>query len=320
VAEEACSGRAAPPKAARVLLRYRGPDGEIVENGVPRGPKPPWLKVRLPGSEGYMRMKALLAREQLNTICVSGRCPNAGECFTRGTATFMLMGDRCTRRCGYCDVPPGPPAPLDAREPERVARAVRELGLEYVVITSVTRDDLSDGGAAHFAATVRAIRAGGRTRRVEVLTPDFHRRPAALDVVLASAPDVFAHNIETARRLYPLARAGGDRDRALALLARARRATGGHLVKSGFMVGLGETDAEVWQVLADLAAAGCQVVTIGQYLRPGPEHLPVMRWVAPGQFDEWSRRATAELGFVAVVAGPLVRSSYLADQAVRTRS
>jgi lipoic acid synthetase len=307
------SGRS--PSPPRIPLRFRGPDGMPVESGAVSGRKPAWLKVPLPGSEGYMRMRALLAREGLNTICVSGKCPNATECFSRGTATFMLMGHRCTRTCGYCDVEAGPPPALDAGEPERVARAVRHLGLQFVVVTSVTRDDLPDGGAAHFAATIRAIKADGAGRRVEVLTPDFYRRPDALATVLEAQPDVFAHNIETSRRLYPLARAGGSYDRALELLRRARESSGGHRVKSGFMVGLGETDEEIWRILVDLREAGSEIVTIGQYLRPTPRHMPVMRYIAPAQFLELEERARRELGFLMVVAGPLVRSSYLAEKA-----
>ena len=299
----------------RIPLRFRGEDGRPVESGAVSGPKPRWLKVPLPGSEGYMRMRALLEREGLNTICVSGKCPNATECFTRGTATFMLMGHRCTRTCGYCDVEAGPPVALDADEPRRIAEAAAGLGLKFVVVTSVTRDDLPDGGAGHFADTIRAIKADGAGRRVEVLTPDFYRRPEALEVVLSAEPDVFAHNIETSRRLYPIARAGGSYDRALELLERARRRPGAHRVKSGFMVGMGETDAEIWEILVDLARAGCEIVTIGQYLRPTPRHMPVMRYVPPEQFEAIQERARRELPFKMVVAGPLVRSSYLAENA-----
>lgn len=298
----------------RIPLRFRGEDGRPVEDGSVSGPKPRWLKVPLPGSEGYMRMRGLLEREGLNTICVSGKCPNATECFSRGTATFMLMGHRCTRTCGYCDVEAGPPLALDTDEPRRIADAAAGLGLKFVVVTSVTRDDLPDGGAAHFAETIRAIKQDG-TRRVEVLTPDFYRRPEALEIVLEAGPDVFAHNIETARRLYPIARAGGSYDRALELLKRARQRPGAHRVKSGFMVGMGETDDEIWQILVDLAEAGCEIVTIGQYLRPTPRHMPVMRYVAPERFAAIQERARRELPFAMVVAGPLVRSSYLAENA-----
>jgi len=297
----------------RIPLRFRDADGRPVEDGAVSGPKPRWLRVPLPGSEGYMRMRALLEREGLNTICVSGRCPNATECFTRGTATFMLLGHTCTRTCGYCDVVAGPPEAVDSDEPRRIADAARGLGLKFVVVTSVTRDDLPDGGAGHFAATIRAIKA--EDMRVEVLTPDFFRRPEALRTVLDAGPDVFAHNIETARRLYPIARAGGSYDRALELLARARATPGKHRVKSGFMVGMGETDADIWEILEDLARVGCEIVTIGQYLRPSTRHMPVMRYVTPEQFAHVQERAQRELGFAMVVAGPLVRSSYLAENA-----
>lgn len=299
----------------RIPLRFRDAEGLPVETGSVSGPKPRWLKVPLPGSEGYMRMRALLEREGLNTICVSGRCPNATECFTRGTATFMLMGHKCTRTCGYCDVEAGPPQALDVDEPRRIAEAAAGLGLKFVVVTSVTRDDLPDGGAAHFADTIHAIKADGAGRRVEVLTPDFFRRPEALDIVLDAGPDVFAHNIETARRLYPIARAGGSYDRALELLKRARERPGPHRVKSGFMVGMGETDDEIWEILVDLAGVGCEIVTIGQYLRPTTRHMPVMRYVSPEQFRAVQERAERELPFKMVVAGPLVRSSYLAENA-----
>ncbi|MBI4860550.1 MAG: lipoyl synthase [Candidatus Riflebacteria bacterium] len=249
----------------------------------------------------------------LNTICVSGRCPNASICFARGTATFLLMGDRCTRSCRFCNVSPHAAFGLDPAEPERVAAAVSRLGLTYVVITSVTRDDLPDGGAAHFAATVLAIKAGRPDRKVEVLTPDFEGRPEALAEVLRSGPDVFGCNIETCARLYPAIRPQGDYRRVLALLGQARAMPGKHLVKSGFMVGLGETDQELATVMTDLARAGCQIVTIGQYLQPTRNHLPVHRYVTPLQFHELEERGR-ELGFMDVVAGPLVRSSYRADR------
>jgi len=266
-----------------------------------------------------MRMKSMLAASGLHTICTSGRCPNITECYSRGTATFLLMGDRCTRRCGFCDVLTGVPAPLDPEEPERVANAVVRLGLSYVVLTSVTRDDLPDGGAAHFADTVRTIKEKVPRARVEVLTPDFRGSADALATVLASSPDVFGHNIETCARLYPTVRPEGSYERALDVLLWLSRSAGGPRVKSGLMIGLGETDGEVWDTLVDLAKAGCRIVTIGQYLRPSLDHRPVARFMPPDEFSKIAARA-GSLGFEKIVAGPLVRSSYLADQAFESIS
>lgn len=255
----------------------------------------------------------LLRGERLNTVCEEARCPNLGECFSRGTATFMLSGDRCTRRCGYCSVITRRPLPLDVEEPERVAEAAARLALRYVVLTAVARDDLDDGGAGQFAATVQALRRRLPGVRVEVLTPDFKGAEAALACVLAAAPDVFNHNVEMAPRLFPELRAQGSYALSLALLARAKRLRPGQVTKSGLMVGLGESDDEVLQVLRDLRAVDVDIVTIGQYLRPSRQHAPVARYVTPQGFAEYEREARA-LGFPTVYSGVFVRSSFNAEE------
>ena len=258
-------------------------------------------------------LRVLLREEKLTTVCEEARCPNLGECFSRGTATFMLLGDRCTRRCGYCSVGTGRPLPPDGGEPGRVAHAAERLGLRYVVLTAVARDDLQDGGAAHFAATVRAIRARLEHARIEVLTPDFKGDLAALQTVLTAAPDVFNHNVEMAARLFPQWRPQGDYDRSLRLLAAAKRLRPGQVTKSGLMVGLGESDDEVLGVLRDLREAGVDIVTLGQYLRPTREHAPVARYVSPQGFREYERAARA-VGFPTVYSGVFVRSSFNAGE------
>jgi len=254
-----------------------------------------------------------LREEKLTTVCEEARCPNLGECFSRGTATFMLLGDRCTRRCGYCSVGTARPLPPDPGEPRRVADAAARLGLRYVVLTAVARDDLRDGGAAHFAATVEAVRARLEHARIEVLTPDFKGDRSALEAVLAAAPDVFNHNVEMAPRLFPTLRPQGDYQRSLDLLAAARQRRPGQVTKSGLMVGLGENDEEVLAVLRDLRAAGVDIVTVGQYLRPTREHAPVARYVAPAGFREYEQLAR-DLGFPTVHSGVFVRSSFNADE------
>jgi lipoic acid synthetase len=260
----------------------------------------------------------LLRSGSLNTVCEEARCPNLGECFTRGTATFLLLGDRCTRRCAYCSVSTSRPLPPDPGEPERVAEAARQLRLRYVVVTSVDRDDLPDGGAAHFAATVRAVRRALPGARVEVLTPDFEGDEEALRAVLEARPDVFNHNIETVPRLFPRLRPQGRYGLSLGLLAVAKTIRHGGTTKSGLMVGLGETDEEVVAVLADLRAAGVDIVTIGQYLRPTRAHEPVHRYVTPAAFRAFEERARA-LGFPTVYSGVFVRSSFNAEEVYRSR-
>ena len=282
-------------------------------DALPRQPKPDWLKVRAPGSENYHRLKGLMRTLGLHTVCEEANCPNIGECWHHGTATFMILGDTCTRSCGYCNVVHGTPAPPQEAEPVNVASAIHAMELDYVVITSVDRDDLADGGAAHFARTISETRARIPQCRVEVLIPDFKGDEQALRTVLDAGPDVLNHNIETVPRLYRIARPGGRYDRALQLLERARRHAPGIPTKSGLMVGLGETFEEVVTTLQDLHAAGCQIVTIGQYLRPSLANLPMSRYYTPAEFQEL-KRIGLQLGFGHVESGPLVRSSYHAHE------
>jgi lipoic acid synthetase len=278
-----------------------------------REPKPDWLKVRAPGSPGYLRLKSVMRTLNLHTVCEEAHCPNIGECWHHGTATFMIMGDVCTRSCGYCNVTHGAPAALDPAEPDNLAAAVHALELDYVVVTSVDRDDLPDFGAGAFAATIRAIKARRPECRVEVLIPDFQGDEAPLRAVLDAAPDVLNHNTETVPRLYRLARPGGRYTRALELLDRARQWAPAIPTKSGLMVGLGETMDEVVEVLGDLRRVDCQILTIGQYLRPSVAHLPMARYWTPAEFGEL-KRIGLELGFGHVESGPLVRSSYHAHE------
>jgi lipoic acid synthetase len=280
---------------------------------LPRVPKPDWLKVRAPGSENYHRLKGLMRTLGLHTVCEEANCPNIGECWHHGTATFMILGDTCTRSCGYCNVTHGTPKAVDAHEPANVASAIHALDLAYVVITSVDRDDLADCGASHFAATIRETRARIPGCRIEVLIPDFKGDETALQLVLDARPDVLNHNIETVPRLYRTARPGGRYPRALDLLRRARTCAPDIPTKSGLMVGLGEQWDEVVGTLQDLRAAGCQIVTIGQYLRPSLANLPMVRYYAPSEFAELKRLAL-EMGFGHVESGPLVRSSYHAHE------
>src|SRR5512139_1185486 len=278
-----------------------------------RSPKPAWLKVRAPGSPNYQRLKELMRAQRLNTVCEEAHCPNIGECWHHGTATFMILGDVCTRSCAYCAVAHGRPAGLDTAEPERVAEAVERMGLRYVVITSVDRDDLADGGASIFAETVRRIRGRLPACRIEVLIPDFKGRQAALEAVLDAGPDVLNHNIETVPRLYRVARPGGRYPRSLELLDRARHHAPRTPTKSGLMVGLGERWDEVVATIADLHGAGCGILTIGQYLSPSPAHLPVARYYHPDEF-EMLKTIALNMGFGHVESGPLVRSSYHAHE------
>ncbi|MCH7811000.1 MAG: lipoyl synthase [Chloroflexi bacterium] len=282
-----------------------------------REAKPPWLKVRFPAGERYGRIKALLRKHELHTVCEEAHCPNIGECFNSGTATFMILGDVCTRSCGFCAVTSGRPEPgLDWFEPYRLAGAVRELDLDYVVITSVNRDDQPDGGAAIFAACIRTIRQDRPDCRVEVLIPDFMGNWDALETVVKAQPFVLNHNVETAPRLYPRVRPKARYERSLELLRRAKELDPSQLTKSGMMVGLGETPDEIIEVMCDLRAAGVEFVTIGQYLRPSAKHLPVQRYYPPDEFQPFIEKGR-ELGFANVEAGPLVRSSYHAHKQTR---
>ncbi len=279
----------------------------------PRQPKPAWLKVRAPGSEGYIRLKGLMRDLGLHTVCEEANCPNIGECWHHGTATFMILGDVCTRSCGFCNVVHGKPGALDREEPQRVAEAIRAMGLQYIVITSVDRDDLEDFGAWSFAETIRQTRARAPGCRIEVLIPDFQGSAASLHAVLDARPDVLNHNTETVPRLFPTARPGGRYMRTLELLDRARTYAPDVPTKSGIMVGLGEEWDEVVAVLKDLRAVGCQILTVGQYLRPSQANLPMVRYYHPDEFAEL-RRLALDLGFVHAECGPLVRSSYHAHE------
>jgi lipoyl synthase len=279
----------------------------------PRTPKPDWLKVRAPGSPRYLRLKGLMRELNLHTVCEEAQCPNIGECWNHGTATFMILGDVCTRACSYCAVSHGRPSAVDTVEPSRVADAIRTLDLDYVVITSVDRDDLTDGGASIFADTIRETRARLSACRIEVLIPDFQGNEAALRTVLDARPDILNHNTETVPRLYRMARSGGRYARTLELLERSRRYAPDIPTKSGVMVGLGEERDELIATLQDLRRVGCGILTIGQYLRPSAAHAPMARYYHPDEFRELKERAL-EMGFVHVESGPLVRSSYHAHE------
>ena len=275
--------------------------------------KPGWLKVRAPGGPNYMRLKALMRTANLHSVCEEARCPNIGECWADATATFMILGDVCTRNCGYCAIAHGRPVWEDREEPERIGRIVADLALEYVVITSVNRDDLADGGAAHWAATIRAIRRQAPGCRVEVLIPDFQGSAASLDAVIAAAPHVLNHNTETVPRLYPVARHGGRYERTLQLFRHARAVAPALPRKSGIILGLGEERAELLTTMRDLVAVGVSILTLGQYLRPSAAHLPVARYYHPDEFAALAEEGRG-LGFTHVESGPLVRSSYHAKK------
>jgi lipoyl synthase len=279
----------------------------------PRQPKPDWLKVRAPGSPSYLRLKAVMRELNLHTVCEEAQCPNIGECWHHGTATFMILGGVCTRACSYCAVEHGRPDAVDAAEPARVANAIFELGLNYVVITSVDRDDLADGGASIFASTIVETRARLPRCRIEVLIPDFQGNEAALHAVLDARPDILNHNTETVPRLYRTARSGGRYQRTLELLDRSRRYAPDIPTKTGVMVGLGEEHDELVEVFRDLREVGCGILTIGQYLRPSPAHAPMVRYYHPDEFRALKQIAL-DLGFVHVESGPLVRSSYHAHE------
>lgn len=277
--------------------------------------KPAWLRVRSPLNPEVARLKQVLREHRLNTVCEEASCPNIGECFGHGTATFMIMGNICTRRCPFCDVAHGRPAPLDADEPESLARTVAAMGLKFVVVTSVDRDDLRDGGAGHFAACISAIRTQSPVTGIEILVPDFRgRMDPALGQLAQALPDVFNHNLETVPRLYKKARPGADYAWSLDLLAEFKSRFPGIPTKSGLMVGLGETNDEIEATMRDLRDHGCDLLTIGQYLQPSRDyHLPVERYVTPPEFDHFARLGAA-MGFRNVASGPLVRSSYHAEK------
>jgi lipoyl synthase len=281
----------------------------------PRERKPEWLRVRLPGGPGYARLRQIMREQSLHTVCEEAHCPNVGECWDAGTATFMILGDVCTRACGYCAVTSGRPGSLDNDEPKRVAVAVRAMGLRHAVVTSVNRDDVRDGGSGIFAETIRWIRRLSPQTTVEVLIPDFGGDLDALSAVVEARPEIVNHNVETVPRLYRVARHKGRYERSLELLRRVKQLDPEIRTKTGMMLGLGETMAEIAAVLRDLRGADCDVLTLGQYLRPSARHLPIARYYTPDEFDELARLARS-LGFLHVEAGPLVRSSYHAERQV----
>jgi len=279
--------------------------------------KPPWLKKRIPPFQDIQKVKSILEQADLHTVCEEARCPNLGECFSRGTATFLILGKICTRNCGFCGVEHGVPMLTDETEPQKVARAIQRMDLQYVVVTSVTRDDLPDGGASLFAKTIEAIRALDPKIGIEVLIPDFQGDFASLEIVLKEGPDVLNHNIETTARLYSEVRPQADYKRSLQLLRKSKRQDYEFFTKSGFMLGLGETHGEVLELLRDLREVGCDFLTIGQYLQPRPDRLPVMRFVPPEEFEEY-KRVGEEMGFKTVASGPFVRSSFHAFEMFKT--
>jgi len=282
----------------------------------PKLERPRWLRAPAPAGENYHDLKRIIERLRLHTVCDSAACPNVGECWNQRTATFMILGNVCTRRCGFCAVQKGPPLPVDYDEPQRVAEAIEAMGLKFAVITSVNRDDREDGGAELFAMAIRAIRGRVPGCGVEVLVPDFQGSRPAVETVMEAAPDVLNHNTETVPRLYRQVRLGARYGRSLDLLAYAKSLTPATPTKSGLMLGLGERPDEVLAVMRDLRAHRVDVLTLGQYLRPSPKHLPIVRYVPPAEFDDF-RRAGLEMGFAHVESGPLVRSSYHAAESVR---
>jgi lipoyl synthase len=277
------------------------------------GRKPDWLKIKLPKGESYLRVKSLLEEQGLNTICTSGKCPNLGECWAAGTATFMILGDICTRSCRFCATKTGKPLPPDADEPMKIARTIHEMKLRHVVITSVDRDDLPDGGAGHWAATIREIRALCPGMTIETLIPDFGGNHENLDTVIQGKPEIISHNLETVRRLTPAVRSAARYERSLEVLRQI--ASNDIAAKSGIMVGLGETAEEVLETMDDLRSVGCSILTIGQYLQPTRTHLPVIKYISPQQFEYYKSQGLAR-GFRHVESKPLVRSSYHAEKHV----
>ncbi|HSG82335.1 MAG TPA: lipoyl synthase [Gemmatimonadota bacterium] len=300
-------------QAIQPLLQERVP-----VNAGPEGRKPRWLKARAPGLGEYVNLKRLMRAKTLHTVCEEAHCPNMGECWGQGTATFMILGDICTRSCAYCAVTTGMPEGLDEAEPMRVAEAVRAMGLKHAVITSVNRDDLADGGAGVFAATIRAIRALVPDCSVEVLTPDFKGDLDAVAAVVEARPEIFSHNLETVSRLYRFIRPGGRYERALDVLAHSKVVDRDVLTKSGVICGMGETQDELIAAMSDLRDVGIEILTLGQYLRPSPRHLPIDRYYTPDDFAALKRIGQEELGFKHVEAGPLVRSSYHAREQVES--
>ena len=275
---------------------------------------PEWLRLKLPVSDSFARTRSLLDELKLHTVCESARCPNHWECWSKGTATFMIAGDHCTRACGFCAVKTAKPLPLEIDEPARVAEATRRMGLKHVVITAVARDDLQDGGAEHFRQTITRVRALNPGIIIEVLVPDFRGNDAAIDAVLSAAPEIYNHNLETVRRLTPSVRHRATYDSSLSVLGKVKERKGAAIhTKSGVMLGLGETEEELAQALRDLRGVGCDILTLGQYLQPTLKHLPVKEFVPPAKFAEYKQWGEA-MGFIHVASGPMVRSSYHADE------
>lgn len=275
---------------------------------------PEWLRIKLPTSSAFYQTRGLLEDLKLHTVCESAKCPNHWECWSRGTATFMIAGDRCTRACGFCAVSTAKPFPLEAGEPSRVAEATRRMNLKHVVITAVARDDIQDGGAAHFQRTIEAVRELNPGIVIEVLVPDFNGKNDSIETVLSARPEIFNHNLETVRRLTPTVRFRAMYDRSLQVLGEVKRRMGDRMfTKSGIMLGLGETPAELGEAMRDLRAVGCDILTLGQYLQPTLKHLPVVEFVPPERFER-HRLEALELGFSHVASGPMVRSSYHADE------
>lgn len=271
---------------------------------------PEWLRIRLPTTDSFAHTRSLLDELKLHTVCQSAKCPNHWECWSQGTATFMIGGDRCTRACGFCAVSTAKPMPLEEDEPARVAEATRRMRLKHVVITAVARDDLADGGADHFCRTIEAVRSLNPRTVIEVLTPDFNNRDESIDLVVSAQPQIFNHNLETVRRLTPSVRSRATYDRSLQVLKKVRQRGQGRIyTKSGLMLGLGETEEEVTAALADLRGVGCQILTLGQYLQPTLRHLPIIAYLTPEQFEAYGERAR-QMGFLHVSSGPMVRSSY----------
>lgn len=296
-------------KLSRIPVKVENPDTLLR--------KPDWIRIRVPAGDKVAKIKRVLRDNALHTVCEEAACPNLGECFSHGTATFMIMGDLCTRRCPFCDVAHGRPQPLDPDEPHNLAKTIQQMALNYVVITSVDRDDLKDGGAAHFAACIRAIRALTPATRIEILVPDFRgRQQRAVEILDGEPCDVFNHNLETVPRLYREARPGANYQESLQLLKKFAQLRPRIPTKSGLMLGIGETEAEVIDVLGDLLAHGCSMLTLGQYLQPSKAHLAVKEFITPQQFDNYADIAR-KMGFNQVASAPLVRSSYHADQQAR---
>ncbi len=290
-------------------------DASVKENLLkPRPRLPEWLRIKLPTSDTFSHTRSLLDELKLHTVCESAKCPNHWECWSKGTATFMIAGDRCTRACGFCAVSTAKPLALEADEPARVAEATRRMKLRHVVITAVARDDLRDGGAEHFRRTIEAVRAANPGIVIEVLTPDFLDQDEAIDMVLAAKPEIFNHNLETVRRLTPSVRSRATYDRSLSVLGKVKAWCGsGIYTKSGLMLGLGEQEAELFTAMEDLRRVGCDILTLGQYLQPTLKHLPVVEFVAPERFANY-KLVAEKMGFTHVASGPMVRSSYHADE------